>query len=156
MRFGIVLVAAVLAVMPQPAAAVDTQEEARPPPGNVDLTAVRAKIKAKDWASAIADLAVITNKTANADAYNLLAFSLRNVGSHDEAFRFYDKALALDPNHKGAREYLGELYVKTNMMANAREQLAHLQKLCPQGCEELDDLKKAIAAGPPRAKAKGK
>lgn len=156
MRVHVLVMAAILAVHALPAGAVDTQEEAAPQPGNVDLTAVRAKVKAKDWAGAIADLVVITNKTAHADAYNLLAFSLRNVGSFDEAHRNYDKALALDPDHKGAREYLGELYVKTGQMAKAREQLAILRKLCPTGCEELDDLNKAIAAGPPPAKAKGK
>lgn len=156
MRCRLLLAAVVFVVMPLAAAAVDTQEDAPQQQGSVDLTAARAKIKAKDWAGAIADLAVITNKTANADAYSLLAFSLRNVGSYDDAHRYYDKALSLDPNHKGAREYLGELYVKTGKMAEARAQFVVLQKLCPRGCEELDDLKKAIAAGPPPARAKGK
>jgi cytochrome c-type biogenesis protein CcmH/NrfG len=46
-----------------------------------------------------------------------------------------------------AREYLGELYVETGETAKAREHLGLLQKLCPQGCEELEDLEKAIAQG---------
>ena len=114
----------------------------------VDLTSVRQKVKAKDWKAAIEELKPIIVKVDNADAYNLYAFSLRNTGDYKQAFTFYGKALDFDPNHKGAREYLGELYVMTDNMPKANEQLAILEKLCPSGCEELDDLRKAIAAGP--------
>ena len=70
---------------------------------------------------------------------------------HDAAFIYYFKALDLDPDHTSAREYLGELYVKLGQIDKAREQLARLERLCPQGCEERDDLAAAIAkAGPPR------
>jgi cytochrome c-type biogenesis protein CcmH/NrfG len=57
---------------------------------------------------------------------------------------YYTKALELQPGHKAAHEYLGELYVETGDTAKASEQLASLQKLCPSGCEELEDLQKAI------------
>ena len=133
-----------LAAMPLPVAAVDTQTNV----GEVDLTSVRQKVKAKEWAAAIAELKPIIAKVDNADAYNLYAFSLRNTGDYKQAFTFYGKALDFDTNHKGAREYLGELYVMTDNMPKANEQLAILEKLCPSGCEELDDLRKAIAAGP--------
>ena len=56
------------------------------------------------------------------------------------------KALDFDAEHKGAHEYLGELYVETGQMPKAREHLAVLEKLCPQGCEEREDLAKAVAA----------
>ena len=116
-----------------------------PPNAAVDLTSVRQKIKAKDWQGAIAELKPIVARIDNADAYNLYAFSLRNVGDRKAAFTYYAKALDFDPKHKSAREYLGELYVITGDMAKAREQLAILEKLCPSGCEELEDLRKAIA-----------
>jgi tetratricopeptide (TPR) repeat protein len=130
-----------------PAAAVDPnapKDLPTPPAQGVDLTGVRAKVKAKDWDGAVKDLVPIVEKASNADAFNLLAFSLRNQGKHDAAFIYYFKALELDPDHKGAREYLGELYVKTGQTDKAREQLAHLQRLCPRGCEELDDLVEAM------------
>ena len=133
-----------LAAMPLRAVAVDTQTNV----GEIDLTSVRQKVKAKDWKAAIDELKPIIVKVDNADAYNLYAFSLRNTGDYKQAFTFYGKALDFDPNHKGAREYLGELYVMTDNMPKANEQLAILEKLCPSGCEELDDLRKAIAAGP--------
>jgi Flp pilus assembly protein TadD len=131
-----------------PAAAVDPverEERAAAARSSPDLTAIRAKVKAKDWAGAERDLRALAGLDKSADALNLLAFSLRNQGRNDDAFAYYFKALTLDPDHKGAREYLGELYVKTGKMDKAREQLAHLQRLCPQGCEELDDLAKAMA-----------
>lgn len=132
-----------------PATAVDPverEERAEAARSSPDLTAIRAKVKAKakDWIGAERDLRALAGLDKRADALNLLAFSLRNQGDHEAAFTYYFKALALDPDHKGAREYLGELYVKTGDMDKAREQLAHLQRLCPQGCEELDDLTKAI------------
>jgi tetratricopeptide (TPR) repeat protein len=124
---GLVLLAM---VAPLRAWAVDTQTNV----GDIDLTSVRQKVKAKDWKAAIEELKPIIAKVDNADAYNLYAFSLRNTGDYKQAFTFYGKALDFDPDHKGAREYLGELYVMTDNMPKAREQLAILEKLCPSGC----------------------
>ena len=125
-----------------PASAVDTIPSRDAP----DLTAVRAKIKARDWKGAIADLNSLINEgTQHADVYNLLGFSLRNDGDTKTAQTFYKKALEFDPDHKGALEYQGELYVKLGDLAKARENAARLARLCPQGCEELEDLQKAIA-----------
>ena len=134
-----------LALAPVPASAVDTVTSADAP----DLTSVRAKIKSKDWPAALAELNTISNTAQHADVYNLMGFVNRNMGENKTAFTFYKKALDFDPNHKGAHEYLGELYVKTGDLAKAREHEVVLVKLCPQGCEELADLRKAIATGPP-------
>lgn len=132
---------AVLALV-SPAGAVDTPTTREAP----DLTAVRAKVKAKEWTSAIADLNGMLDKgVQHADVYNLLGFSLRKSGDLATAYTFYRKALDFDPEHKGALEYLGELYVERGELAKAREHVALLRKLCPQGCEELEDLEKAVA-----------
>jgi tetratricopeptide (TPR) repeat protein len=48
----------------------------------------------------------------NADAYNLLGFSHRKLGQIDAALAHYGKALTLEPEHRGANEYLGELYLE--------------------------------------------
>jgi len=134
-----------------PTWAVDTMSST----AAADLSAPRAKIKAKDWTGAITDLKKIAETTTHADVYSLLGFALRNAGSVAEAKVFYAKALDFDPDHKGAHEYLGELYLKVNDMAKAREQLAILGKLCPTGCKELDDLKEHFteAAAAPGTKA---
>lgn len=118
-----------------------------------DLTSVRAKIKAKDFKAAIAELTPMLETYQHADVYNLMGFSLRKMGDHKQAYTFYRKALDFDPEHKGALEYLGELYVETGQVDKARENVVLLQKLCPGGCEELADLEQAIASAAPRASA---
>jgi Flp pilus assembly protein TadD len=130
------------ALMPAPAYAVDNMSSTDAP----DLTSVRAKIKAKDYAAALAELRDLAEDTQQADVYNLLGFTLRKTGDFKTSLTYYTKALELQPDHKAAREYLGELYVETGNLAKAKEQLAILAKLCPSGCEEREDLQKAISA----------
>src|SRR5437764_7768917 len=113
-----------------------------------DLTSVRAKIKAKDYKSALAELTPMLQTHQHADVYNLMGFSLRKTGDTGQAYTFYRKALDFNPEHKGALEYLGELYVETGQIDKARENVVLLKKLCPGGCEELEDLEQAIAAAP--------
>lgn len=112
-----------------------------------DLTSVRAKIKAQDYKGALADLKTMKE---NADVYNLMGFCLRKSGDYKQAYVYYRKALDLQPGHKGALEYLGELYVETGQLDKARENVALLKRQCPSGCEELEDLEAAIAKSPPR------
>jgi len=118
-----------------------------------DLTSVRAKIKAKDFKAAIVELTPMLETHQHADVYNLMGFSLRKSGDPKQAYTFYRKALDFDPEHKGALEYLGELYVETGQVDKARENVVLLKKLCPGGCEELADLEQAIALASPRANA---
>jgi tetratricopeptide (TPR) repeat protein len=142
-----ILAVCVAMALASPALAVDTVVSKEAP----DLTAVRAKIKAKDFKSALADLnGMIDKGVQHADVYNLLGFSLRKSGDYTKALTFYKKALDFDAEHKGAHEYLGELYVETGQLPKAREHLAVLERLCPQGCEEREDLAKAIAAVAPK------
>jgi tetratricopeptide (TPR) repeat protein len=128
------------------ALAVDTVTSKDAP----DLTSVRAKIKAKDYQAALAELKVLADTNQHADVYSLIGFSLRKTGDYPSALTYYKKALDFDADHKGAREYLGELYVETGDLSKAREQLAVLTKLCPQGCEERADLEKALASATPK------
>jgi len=115
-----------------------------------DLTSVRAKLKAKDYKGALVELTPMLATYQHADVYNLMGFSLRKTGDYKQAYTFYRKALDFDPEHKGALEYLGELYVETGQIDKAKENVVLLKKLCPNGCEELADLEKAIAdAGTP-------
>ena len=125
-----------------PAYAVDNMSSTDAP----DLTSVRAKMKAKDYAAALAELRDLAEDVQQADVYNLLGFTLRKTGDFKTSLTYYTKALELQPDHKAAREYLGELYVETGNMEKAKEQLAALAKLCPGGCEEREDLQKAINA----------
>ncbi|WP_194291747.1 tetratricopeptide repeat protein [Rhizobium sp. ICMP 5592] len=136
------IVAGFSAVTAIPAFAVDNMESTDAP----DLTSVRAKIATKDYAGALAELRGLAEDNQQADVYNLMGYTLRKTGDYKTSLTYYTKALELQPNHKAAREYLGELYVETGEMAKAEEQVSTLKQLCPSGCEELEDLQKAIAA----------
>jgi tetratricopeptide (TPR) repeat protein len=150
---ALTLVACVTGIAPaamlgsSPALAVDTVTSKDAP----DLSSVRAKIKAKDYQAALAELNVLADTHQHADVYSLMGFSWRRTGDYPTALTFYKKALDFDADHKGAREYLGELYVETGDLVKAREQLAILTKLCPQGCEEREDLEKALASATPKS-----
>jgi len=87
------------------------------------------------------------NDTGDADWNNLMGYSLRKAPMPDfaGAEKFYDEALRIDPRHRGALEYSGELYLQTGDLAKAEQRLAALDKACRFGCSEYSDLKKAIA-----------
>ena len=139
LRIGLGLASAQLSA---PALAVDSMISTDAP----DLTSVRARLAAKDYAAALGELTKLADNVQHADVYNLLGFALRKTGDFKTSLTYYTKALEMQPEHKAAREYLGELYVETGNIEKAREQLAILAKLCPGGCEEREDLQKAISA----------
>lgn len=104
-------------------------------------------LKAGDYERALTELQkVVRTEPRNADAWNYIGFSHRRLKQFEQSLAAYQKALAIDPDHRGANEYLGELYLMTGQPDKARQQLAKLGSLCPRGCSEYDDLKKAIEA----------
>ena len=104
-------------------------------------------VKAANYEKAIMRLSkVVAAKPGNADAWNWIGFSHRKLKKFDQAMSAYQKALAIDPNHRGANEYLGELYLQTGDLAKAKERLKKLDGICTFGCDEFDDLKAAIKA----------
>jgi tetratricopeptide (TPR) repeat protein len=108
-------------------------------------TAVRL-IHHEKYAEAVPYLnRALAERPASADVLNYLGYTHRMLGDYPGSLDFYTRALARDPDHKGAHEYLGELYLKMNQLANARAQLAELTRLCPDACEEKDVLTKAIS-----------
>jgi tetratricopeptide (TPR) repeat protein len=117
-----------------------------------DLASVRSKIKAKDFKAAIAELTPLLASHQHADVYNLMGFSHRKSGDMAQAATFYAKSLDFDASHKGALEYQGEMFVELGQLDKAKANLAKLAKLCPKGCEEREDLEKAIASAPANAK----
>jgi Flp pilus assembly protein TadD len=110
----------------------------------------KALVAAKDWAEAIIQLEEADKaQPNNADTNNLLGFSNRKLGKLDVSLTYYKKALAVDPKHLGAHEYLGELYLMMKEPAKAKAELATLSTLCGTKCEQFLDLKRAIAAYKP-------
>ena len=73
----------------------------------------KEQVANQDYQAAIRYLLkAVETDPENADVYNLLGYSHRNLEMNDKAFVYYEKALSLDPRHKGAHEYIGELYLK--------------------------------------------
>jgi len=89
----------------------------------------------------------------NANAWNYIGYSNRKLKRFHEALVAYRKALALEPNHRAANEYIGELYLQTGKPTKAKARLKVFDAACFFGCEEYDELKAAIAAY--EAKRKG-
>ena len=77
-----------------------------------------------------------------ANTLNYLGFTTRKLGDYKNGEKYYLQGLAINPNHKGINEYLGELYVATNRHNLAVERLEVL-KNC--SCKEYEDLKAIIA-----------
>lgn len=110
-----------------------------------DYEAGRKAIEAMDWKAAIESLnRAAARERGNADIHNYLGYAYRKSGNLDAAFVAYREALRLDPQHKGAHEYIGEAYLMANNPAKAEEHLAMLDRICFFSCEEYRDLKKAL------------
>ena len=134
-----------------PAMAAGSRSTSRPPtpptaqPTDYELG--EKAVLAGDFQRALALLQkVVQDNPRNANAWNYVGLSHRKLQHFDQSLAAYQKALAINPDHRGANEYLGELYLKTGELGKAWERLAKLESLCPRGCSEYDDLKKAVEA----------
>jgi tetratricopeptide (TPR) repeat protein len=78
------------------------------------------------------------------DVLNYMGFASRKLGRLDNALAYYREALRIDPNHLGATEYLGELYIQMGQLDRARAQLARLDDLCAYGCAQREELSRWI------------
>jgi Tfp pilus assembly protein PilF len=148
MRFRILATAVFLACAGAPALAAgsggsssDTAAEAP------DWAAAKAAIAQRNYEQATPLLLRTVEKDpANADAWNYLGYVSARADRHEAALGYYGKALALQPKHRGANEYLGELHLKMGELAKAEERLKVLDAACFFGCAEYDLLKKAVDA----------
>ena len=88
-------------------------------------------------------LLLVSNKKKpnNPDILNYLGFTSRKLGEFKKGENYYLEGLAIEPNHVGINEYLGELYVVTNRIELAKERL---NVLINCNCEEYNELKEII------------
>jgi tetratricopeptide (TPR) repeat protein len=99
----------------------------------------------EDYQGAIGKLEkALLESPDDADLLNLLAYSHRKSMHFVEALDYYQKALQIDPEHRGANEYLGELYLQMDRLDLALERLKVLDDDCFFGCKEFDELEDAI------------
>ena len=103
-------------------------------------------IKKEDYNGAVKLLEEVLEKSKyqkDPDILNYYAFSLRKTKQLEKAETYYKKALDIDPEHHGALEYIGELYVDTNRIDLAKKVLQKLEKCrCPEFAELQSYIKK--------------
>ncbi len=112
---------------------------------STQLDAVTKLLDEKSFTRALSELKLLDKEFPNnADINNLLGFASRNLMQYRQSATYYTKALKINPNHLGAIEYQGELFIKTKKVAAAKRNLAKLKRLCGVNCPEYLDLKQAI------------
>ena len=103
---------------PTPTQAAQTPTPAAAKSVNSELAKVTTLLNANNFKQALADLKIIDSEFKNnADVNNLLGYSSRKLKQYKPAATYYEKALKLNPNHLGALEYQGELFVLTNKVS---------------------------------------
>jgi hypothetical protein len=140
-------IARLLAAVALAAAGTGFAADSEPAAGAKDkLAGARALIADNKWVAAIDELKRVDDR-GSADWNNLMGYSHRKAKTPDYAAaeRYYDAALRIEPQHRGALEYSGELYLMTGDLAKAESRLAALDKACRLPCDEFTALKKAIA-----------
>jgi len=111
-----------------------------------EFAAGKKALVAEDWDGAIAVLkSAALRDPRNADIQNYIGYAYRRLRQMGPAIGHYQQALMLNPRHRSAHEHLGEAHLVLGDPATAEQHLAHLEDICLIGCEEYDDLKRAIA-----------
>ena len=119
--------------IPVGAFAVDVPEAApQHQTAQVDrMRKARDYVAAERWHEAI-DALTALDERGNADWNNLMGYAhrRRNPPDLDAAQRYYDAALGLQPFHRGALEYSGELYLLKGDLKRAEQRLDQLARAC--------------------------
>lgn len=137
---GLALAASAMAVRADP---VETDPDLAT--RDADYAAGRKALQARDWKNAVARLSKAEVRNPDhADLQNDLGFAYRNLKQYDAAFRHYERALAIEPRHRSAHEYIGEAYLQVGDVKSAERHLSALRDICLLGCEELKDLEAAF------------
>ena len=113
---------------------------------DADYAAGKRAMESKNWPEAAKRFQQAALRDPdNPDLQNYLGYTHRNLKQFDLAFKYYKRAIELEPRHRGAHEYIGEAYLMVNDLPNAEKHLAALRGICLLPCEELEDLEKAVA-----------
>ena len=92
------------------------------------LSSIERLLYSDQFSQALTQVRLLDNEYPdNADINNYYGFIYRKMGQYAKSGQFYKKALQLDPRHKGALEYQGELFIKTN-----KKKLAEKKKKSPK------------------------
>jgi tetratricopeptide (TPR) repeat protein len=140
-----------------PAAAVDVPNR-NPPAEERAVRQAREAIGEQAWPRAVELLQThVRAYPDDADAHNLLGYSLRQLDRYELSQAAYERALAIDPGHLGAHEYLGQLMITLGRRDRALHHLSTLERLCQASCEGYQQLKRSLeSAAPARSRGYGR
>ena len=86
-----------------------------------------------EYADAIPHLeSALAQRPHDADILNYLGYTHRMVGDYSGSLDYYKRALAIDPDHKGVHEYLGELYLQLHDQPSAQKELDDAREPLPR------------------------
>lgn len=129
-----------------PVLAADTESTPAVNLENRDYVAGKRAVERKNWPEAVERFRrAAAAEPNNADAHNMLGYSLRWSGQMDQAFASYDRALQINPQHRGALQYSGIASIRAGNAARAEQNLGKLKDLCGVNCDEYKELAKALA-----------
>jgi len=107
-------------------------------------------IKKKKYDNAIDKLMDLVDVSSSdftkADVYNEIGFAFRKSDDLDNASKYYILALSEDPNHLGALEYQGEMFVDLGQKDNAISNLNKLKDLVGEKNSYYKELNSYISA----------
>jgi len=110
-----------------------------------DYAAGKRAVDRKDWNEAVRRFKLAERRhPEQADLQNLLGYAHRNLKQYELAFRHYQRAIEIEPRHRGAHEYIGETYLLIGDVAGAEKHLDALRQICLLPCDELNDLERAV------------
>ena len=113
-----------------------------------DFAAGKRALAAKNWEGAITSLNLaVLRDPMSADIQNYIGYAHSRLGQLGPAMGHYQRALMLNPRHRGARTHLGELFLMLGETPKAQEQLAALQEICLVPCDEIAYLEYRIRFG---------
>ena len=112
-----------------------------------DFVAGKRALAAENWDVAILALNLaVPRDPLNADIQNYIGYAHARLAQLGPAMGRYQRALLLNPRHRGARTHLGELFLVLDEPLKAREQLAALKEICLITCDEVAYLETAIGS----------
>jgi cytochrome c-type biogenesis protein CcmH/NrfG len=113
------------------------------------IDSAKAMIDQQDFAAAARILAQLAGTDpTNPDIWNLFGFASRKMERMGEASQAYEEALRLNPDHIGALEYQGEMFVDLNRHEDALKNLDRLKTICGT-CDQTLELEAYILTNPP-------
>ena len=75
----------------------------------------------------------------------MIGFTSRKLKIFNDAEKYYQTGLEIDPAHEGIIQYQGELYLETDRLDLAKDNLEKLKNLCVFNCDEKKKLAELIS-----------